>query len=374
MPRTVAIVCAKDEASRIGAVLDVLVPLLPTLVVDDGSTDGTDVVARSKGAAVLRLSTNRGKGRAMLAGYQCVKRVGNVDAVFFCDADLIGLTREHVITAVNGLEQGYDMVVGLRDYGPVQNRIQRAMPLISGERAVRLKYLDTMPKEHWSGYGVEVAMNDHVARQGGIIGTVIFDNITIVGRQVKDPHTGVAKLVDMVAEICKTSEAVVERAILPRTVIGADPQLTLNQTPYQNAAEAQKLPDQQLTMTPVEGNVESLGGRGGPLERQGREPNIPALNTRGAPLERKMRTADIPAIERAPKPHTLAAQNASTEEVMGKLSKSIVDAAKPEILPPVWAVTTCCCYALAGPVAAICSGIVGALCCFDADANATGYY
>lgn len=370
MPRTVAIVCAKDEAPRIGAVLDVLVPLLPTLVVDDGSTDGTDVIARSKGAAVLRLSPNRGKGRAMLAGYLCAKKVPGIDSIFFCDADLLGLDKSHVITAVNGLSQGFDMVVGLRDYGRTWNRIQPRLPLISGERAVRTKYLDTMPREYWNGYGVEVSMNDHVARSGGIIGTVVFENVSIVKKWAKDADLGAARMLDMVAEVYKACEATVERNILPRTIIGADPQMTMSQGSYQTTQEAQKLPDQQMTMTPSSGGLAL--NRGAPLQRT-RDADVQDINRGGSPL-RRTRDANVQSIQRAPQPATLTAQNASTEEVMGKLSSSIVDAAKPAILPPVWAVATCCCYALAGPIAAICSGVAGLVCCIDADADATGFY
>lgn len=279
--RAVAIVCAKDEGPRIGAVLDVLVPTISTLVVDDGSSDDTAAVAESMGAKVLRLKPNRGKGRAMLEGLRAIGE--DVDVVFFCDADLEGLRREHVLRAVGGVLSGdFDMVVGLRDYGPDWNDFVARTPLISGERAVRVSYLRSMPESYWSGFGVEVAMNDHVASSGGRIGMTVFDGVSIHLKWNKDGGLGAARMVDMVAEVYRSCER----------VVGA---------------------------------------------RVGQE------------------------IVEAPKPATLAARNASTEEVMGSLSRSIVDAASPKLLPPIWTFVCCCCYVVAGTPGLLASASVGAL-------------
>ena len=70
-PSVTVLVAAYNEAPVIGNVVrDALraVPSGEVLVVDDGSTDGTDRTAAVAGARVLRLSTNAGKGAAVRLG------------------------------------------------------------------------------------------------------------------------------------------------------------------------------------------------------------------------------------------------------------------------------------------------------------------
>ena len=66
--RVAAIIPAKDEAERIAATVRA-VRVIPhvdlVLVVDDGSEDDTQHVARAAGAVVVRHSQNRGKASAM---------------------------------------------------------------------------------------------------------------------------------------------------------------------------------------------------------------------------------------------------------------------------------------------------------------------
>ena len=82
---------AYDEAEAIGGVI----ARIPTtvaghqvrcLVIDDGSTDGTGMVAKAAGVEVMRFDQNQGLGAAVRAGLAAGVAMGAV-AVAFCDAD-----------------------------------------------------------------------------------------------------------------------------------------------------------------------------------------------------------------------------------------------------------------------------------------------
>ena len=83
---------ALNEAETIGAVLDGIPARLPgvesvrTIVVDDGSTDGTAQIAQRHGATVVRHAVNLGTGRAFVSGVSAALRAG-ADIIVSMDAD-----------------------------------------------------------------------------------------------------------------------------------------------------------------------------------------------------------------------------------------------------------------------------------------------
>jgi glycosyltransferase involved in cell wall biosynthesis len=85
-PRILALVPGYQEGPRIGSVVERARRHLPVLVVDDGSTDDTAVVAEAAGARVLRQVPNQGKGAALRAGFRLALEEG-WDAVLTLDAD-----------------------------------------------------------------------------------------------------------------------------------------------------------------------------------------------------------------------------------------------------------------------------------------------
>jgi glycosyltransferase involved in cell wall biosynthesis len=115
-PRRVAIVPARNEEAAIAGVLDELRaydPALDVVVVDDGSVDGTAAVARSRGAAVVRLPFNLGIGGAVQTGFKYALEHGYDEAVRL-DGDGQHIPAE-LPKLIGPLEAGdADIVVGSR--------------------------------------------------------------------------------------------------------------------------------------------------------------------------------------------------------------------------------------------------------------------
>jgi dolichyl-phosphate beta-glucosyltransferase len=124
--RVTVVVPAFNEARRLPALLDFLeargaevfaaagLELAKVIVVDDGSTDGTAAVARSRnetGVAlrVLELGRNRGKGAAVRAGMLAAAEPLGLLA----DADM-STPFEEVAKLARALEEGADIAIGSR--------------------------------------------------------------------------------------------------------------------------------------------------------------------------------------------------------------------------------------------------------------------
>jgi glycosyltransferase involved in cell wall biosynthesis len=110
--RISVILPAKNEAEGLRRTLPdlrVCFPDAEVIVVDDGSTDATAAIAAAHGAKVLSSPYPMGNGAAIKRG----ARAATGDILVFMDAD--GQHDPRLIQSLlDGLAQGYDMVVGAR--------------------------------------------------------------------------------------------------------------------------------------------------------------------------------------------------------------------------------------------------------------------
>ena len=176
-----ALVPAYQAAAHLGEVLMGLASLPDrphVLVVDDGSRDATAEVARQHGVRVHSFAANRGKGHALLAGFELLR---DFDAVVTLDAD-----GQHppacLPVFVAAAEAGADLVLGQREITPdmpparrFANRFSSAwcsriagQPILDsqcGYRLYRREVLVRTPVQA-SRYEVETEMAVRAARLG----------------------------------------------------------------------------------------------------------------------------------------------------------------------------------------------------------------
>lgn len=186
--RVAVIVPAKDEADRIAATVRAAraIPHVDlVLVVDDGSTDETQHVARDAGAVVVRHSHNRGKAAAMETG-AAVVAMRDADGraprlLLFVDGDL-GDTAVNTAPLVAPVREGVaDLAIallpkqtGAGGRGIVVGTARRAIyhltgwsptqPLSGMRCLTREAFEAATPLAH--GWGVETGMTIDLLRQG----------------------------------------------------------------------------------------------------------------------------------------------------------------------------------------------------------------
>ena len=199
-----AIIPAFNEAPTVAAVARTLVAarvFRRVVVWSDGSHDTTCAMASVPGVEVVCASRNLGKGGAMRAALETTR----APWVAFFDGDLYDLVPAHVHQLLAGIGPGVGQVCGLRDYGPLYNRVQRAMPLITGERVVRRDVLHTVPRAFWQGFRIEAGINEAVARAGLRSATVVFPGVSVRTKWDKQGAQGYA---DMARMLCDVAQAI----------------------------------------------------------------------------------------------------------------------------------------------------------------------
>lgn len=169
----IALITAYNEAPTIGAVIDTVAAASSVdrvHVIDDASEDDTLAIARSRLGSRVRvrsLPVRVPVGQALLTHLEDVPEADAI--VFFCDADLVGLTPEHVDAIIRPVVEGRaGMSVGLKDKAwggwPVRVLTRDLLPrvdvLIGGERAMYREIADSVfGAPHSTGYGLVIVLN-----------------------------------------------------------------------------------------------------------------------------------------------------------------------------------------------------------------------
>lgn len=177
--RITAIIPAYNEEKTVGAVVRALKQselVEEVLVVSDGSTDRTRQEAEAEGAIVYELPTKGGKGAAMMHGVTFTE----APVIAFFDADLIGLTPDHVERLALPVTSGSKaMNVGIRDRGKLFSAVTRYLPLVGGERVMLRSVFEGVPPKYMQGFMVESALNYYCRSRELAYGKVFLPGLTI---------------------------------------------------------------------------------------------------------------------------------------------------------------------------------------------------
>lgn len=173
------IICAYNEAPRIGTVLEAVAghPLIDeAIVVNDCSTDDTaEVVSRFPGVRLLDLPHNVGKSHALVHGM----RAAQGDTVLLLDADLSGITADDVSLLIEPVRsRNADVSISLRKNAfPIHHWF--GLDFTSGERVLSkallgetLRKIDSLPP-----FGIESYMNSLIIARGLRLTIVPWKNV-----------------------------------------------------------------------------------------------------------------------------------------------------------------------------------------------------
>lgn len=201
--RVTAIVPAYNEASRIGLVIETLLwtnSVTEIIVVDDGSDDGTWEVVTSYPVIAVRTAKRSGKATAMDLGVS----KSNADIVFFCDADVHGLTEAMIETMIAPVVEGaVEMFIGMRNRKILfLKSILHFVPHLGGERAMRKSLWNRVPSFYKHAFRIETALNYYATRHGQGYEWQLFPGLTQTIKEKKYGFwKGLKQRISMMADI-----------------------------------------------------------------------------------------------------------------------------------------------------------------------------
>jgi glycosyltransferase involved in cell wall biosynthesis len=177
----IAVIPAYQAAATLDEVVRQTARYLRVLVVDDGSTDDTAMVAEAAGAEVLRQEPNQGKGAALRRGFRHALEAG-AEAVLTLDAD----GQHDPSCAPDFLQRwrtnGAPLIIGRRDFSqmPLTRRVANTLGTRvfswavgrhildnqSGYRLIACPLLPHLLQSREAGFEFEVEMITDAIRAG----------------------------------------------------------------------------------------------------------------------------------------------------------------------------------------------------------------
>lgn len=167
-PSIAVIIPAFNEEGTVAEVVRAAQLLTPTVVVtSDGSSDHTAQVAREAGANVVEFTENQGKGPALKAALEAT----DAQYVVMLDADLVGLTRQHLDILLGPVLRGeLEMTIGVFEGGKFTSDFGNKMtPHLSGQRACQRQLLLDVPglgDERWPEPAITRYLKEQHVRWG----------------------------------------------------------------------------------------------------------------------------------------------------------------------------------------------------------------
>ena len=189
LPALSIIIPARNEALRLPPLLKSLQAQswkrFEIIVVDDGSEDLTSDVVSKFNVDLIKMHKNSGKSAAVKEGIKYCK--DKSDIILLLDADLIGLTPNHIKALISPILEGRaDMTIGVFKSGRyITDLAQFIAPNLSGQRAIKAHIADEILNLDITGYGIEVALSKLIRKNKLKVENIILENVTHITKEEK---------------------------------------------------------------------------------------------------------------------------------------------------------------------------------------------
>lgn len=153
------------------------------IVVNDGSTDKTPIIAKRMGVNLINFKENKGKGYALYEGVKA--SVG--DIIVFLDADLIDLKPFHITELIRPIIEGeYLTTCGIFEKGRFATDLSHKLtPFLSGQRAMIRSLWENFKFDPEIRYGFEITLSDYFWRNRIKVKYVVLEGVTQLMKEEK---------------------------------------------------------------------------------------------------------------------------------------------------------------------------------------------